>query len=515
MSPYVIKQISKSTFKKAGGKEGGRRGTESPTKNRYSVINSDTSKIHAKSTSLHNAEAQLRILNNLEQSEGKGIIRDILGLKRDYSISAKNILKKYGNQVITHIEIGRNPLPSIYTKLLNYWSNNVIQKRLDLEPKDKLFHIFMRIRLQNGVTILAEKNEIINFKVNPYIANNKEEKQIITLPQQKITFNELLERTKNLMKDNFFTYSAKNNNCGNWIEGILKANHLDTQTTNTFLHQDTKSILNGFPNLHKTLNTVTDIAGKANETLQEIQNPLIPQLIGGDIITDNLKLDSKMLKHLEGHITDLKEPIDKKDVNQSKQIIDLIIKNKAFSRGLRPPTTPFPSSFFKGGFRKSLTKKENKKSKHNTNMKHSEVREIHHHHIMHHYHSDLDSDTEGKGLFAGGGLYAGASRGGKLPKSLIKIGNTLKHIIEPAVPVLKQIGIAAAPVAANYVVPGSAPVVQHELAGKGISKRKAKFAKGSIEAKEHMASIRAKKGHKGSGSGLIPEPPSRGYDTSY
>ena len=59
MSPYVIKQISK---------------------NRFSVINSDTGKIHAKSTSLHNAESQVRIM---EQSEGKGIIRDILGLKRE------------------------------------------------------------------------------------------------------------------------------------------------------------------------------------------------------------------------------------------------------------------------------------------------------------------------------------------------------------------------------------------------------------------------------------------------
>jgi len=43
---------------------------------------------------------------------------------------------------------------------------------------------------------------------------------------------------------------------------------------------------------------------------------------------DDIKEYGKMLSHLINHIKDKKEPIDKKDVKQSKELIDVIVKKK-------------------------------------------------------------------------------------------------------------------------------------------------------------------------------------------
>ena len=115
----------------------------------------------------------------------------------------------------------------------------------------------------NNIIILCEKNEVINFRINPKKAN-EEETQAIRTPNN-ITFLEFIENGRNYIGDDkFFSYSAKNNNCGNWIEYILKANNIDDTNTHNFIGQDTNKILEGFPILRKSLNTLTDIAGRAN-----------------------------------------------------------------------------------------------------------------------------------------------------------------------------------------------------------------------------------------------------------
>lgn len=210
---------------------------------------------------------------NRKKKDGSGIFGNIKSFsnklrygRRDYSPSVKKILEKYGNEIIKGISLHRLVLPSIYTGILNIWTRNETERRLQEEPKDKLFHISMWIKL-NNVVILCEKNEVISFKINPKKTANEEEQEART--PYNVRFIDFIEYGRRYIGDDkFFGYSAKDNNCGNWIEYILKANNIDDSHTHDFIGQDTKKILEGFPILRQTLNTVTDIAGRSNVLLE-------------------------------------------------------------------------------------------------------------------------------------------------------------------------------------------------------------------------------------------------------
>jgi hypothetical protein len=186
--------------------------------------------------------------------------------RMDYPPSAKAIIDKYGDQQVQGVSLHRLVLPSVYTGILSLWTGGETARRLKEEPKDKLFHISMWVKLPNAV-ILCEKNEVIHLKVNPTKAKEEEEQDAPT--PSNTTFRELLEKGRASVGDEkFFSYSAKSNNCGNWIEYILRANGIENQNTKDFIGQDAHKILEGFPRLRRTLNTLTDIAGRANVVLE-------------------------------------------------------------------------------------------------------------------------------------------------------------------------------------------------------------------------------------------------------
>jgi hypothetical protein len=186
--------------------------------------------------------------------------------RMDYPPSAKAIIDKYADQQVQGVSLHRLVLPSVYTGILSLWTGGETEKRLKEEPKDKLFHISMWVKLPNAV-ILCEKNEVIHLQVNPKKAKEEEEQDAPT--PSNTTFRELLEKGRASVGDEkFFSYSAKSNNCGNWIEYILRANGIENQSTKDFIGQDAHKILEGFPRLRRTLNTLTDIAGRANVVLE-------------------------------------------------------------------------------------------------------------------------------------------------------------------------------------------------------------------------------------------------------
>jgi len=182
-----------------------------------------------------------------------------------YPPSAKKVLDKYGESIIRGMELHRMVLPSVYNGILNLWTGGELEKRLKNQPKDKLFHISLWVYLDD-VILRLEKNAVINIETNP---KKPDKEEVQKTPHKEISVNEMLEKTRKQMGDKaFFSYSAVHNNCGHWIEAILKANGLTTQDTDDFIKQDTQEILKGFPALRKAMNTITDLAGKADVVLQ-------------------------------------------------------------------------------------------------------------------------------------------------------------------------------------------------------------------------------------------------------
>ena len=75
-----------------------------------------------------------------------------------------------------------------------------------------------------------------------------------------ITINILLQNTKNKMGNSFLTYSARDNNCQNFVLSLLESNGLSNSQNVLFTKQSTSALFS--TELRKLTNTITDIGAK-------------------------------------------------------------------------------------------------------------------------------------------------------------------------------------------------------------------------------------------------------------
>lgn len=183
--------------------------------------------------------------------------------RNDYSPKVKKILKEFGNEPINHMYILRTPISKVLRFLMNITSLGAFEKKLKEKDFDDLFHLALHIETDKG-RVALEKNEAISMNKKPKRASNAEMMNV-SVPQG-LTINKMLEKTKELMKQNFFPYSAKDNNCQRFILSILQANGLANKDNTEFIKQDTNDLFS--THLRKASNSVTDFAGKLDVLLQ-------------------------------------------------------------------------------------------------------------------------------------------------------------------------------------------------------------------------------------------------------
>lgn len=185
--------------------------------------------------------------------------------RNDYQPSSLKVLEKYKNNKIVKIELHRAVLSDIYMNIMNYWTDNELDKRLENEPKDNLFHISLWVTLDNGKVLRLEKGPEIHIHESPKLQKFEEEAHHVQNIPQNLTLEDMLNKTYERMgRDKYFGYSATHNNCGNFIEGILDANRIGTPSDRAFIEQDARKVLSGYPNLRKALNTITGIGEKTD-----------------------------------------------------------------------------------------------------------------------------------------------------------------------------------------------------------------------------------------------------------
>ena len=184
--------------------------------------------------------------------------------RNDYQPSARQILQAHGNKIITAMEVRREPLPLALNVALNVSTLGQISKNT---PYDDLFHLSIVVKLDDGTQVLMEKNEVISLVLNPS-PRDKTESREVNLNGKRISLQDLLNNTKTQMGSNYFIYSARNNNCQDFITNILLANGLDTPELMTFVKQDTIQVFGDMVRFRKFSNTLTDIAGRINVLTQ-------------------------------------------------------------------------------------------------------------------------------------------------------------------------------------------------------------------------------------------------------
>ena len=185
----------------------------------------------------------------------------------------ESILKKYGQQIISKMVIARTPLGNALVNAMNVASMGDFKKKLDETPYDKLFHLKLILTLQNGVKLAFEKEERVALNLNPPTKKGQEE---VDVPLEKtITLQQLYDNAKARMGDKFYPYSAKDNNCQDFVTNVLKASDLAGDREYDFVKQDTTSLFADDNFLRKLSNTITDLGARFNV------------LMSGGGITDN------------------------------------------------------------------------------------------------------------------------------------------------------------------------------------------------------------------------------------
>ena len=185
--------------------------------------------------------------------------------RMDYPPKVRNILKQYGDEVVEGFKIKRTPVSKLLTSALSAVSLGKFGKRFGRSEYDDLFHLFLEMTTTSGKRISVEKNEVINMEVSPKSRPKEEVRDIINNVPDNLTINTIMDNTEKYMgKKNFFGYSARDNNCQDFIVALLKSNNIGDAQDIAFVKQNTKELFKNLPFLRKFSNTITDLGARVN-----------------------------------------------------------------------------------------------------------------------------------------------------------------------------------------------------------------------------------------------------------
>jgi hypothetical protein len=184
----------------------------------------------------------------------KNITNDILFGRKTVPPSVAKILNEDGDAVIESATVGRTPVQALITGIIKFVSST---------PYEKLFHLFIILHTTKG-DIRLEKNEVVSMAK---AGLPKDAESLPVVVPAGLTVKQLVDNTEKKMGKNFLTYSAKGNNCQDFIMAMLESNDMLTPELSSFVKQNTEEIFKE-PAFRKFANTVTDIAGRANVLLE-------------------------------------------------------------------------------------------------------------------------------------------------------------------------------------------------------------------------------------------------------
>ena len=197
--------------------------------------------------------------------------------RSDLPPSSRKIVEQNEDKVVTQMTVCRVPIKIIpLNKVLNTISLGGFNKFLKEYSYDELFHLFLVIQLRildeegepstQPIEILLEKNQ--NIKVSYNIPSAKNGACMnIDLKGRSPSLNQLLQKTKDRMKDSFSKYTAFENNCQDFVWNLLQANGIGTPSLKKFILQDVSHLQDYLyfgKQIKKALNALTDIADQVS-----------------------------------------------------------------------------------------------------------------------------------------------------------------------------------------------------------------------------------------------------------
>lgn len=179
------------------------------------------------------------------------------------SAPSQRVFNENKDAIITSITINRVPINSMVNKAINFLSLGAFDRVKRELGYDDMFHLSAILRTNKG-DILIEKNERI--KISRSLPSTGEQVQVSGTNK---SFEEFLEKGRKAMGDHyFFQYNAFENNCQDFLIGLLRANGILTSEASTFIKQDAVALMKKMPSyLSRIAQGATDAAGRLGQAV--------------------------------------------------------------------------------------------------------------------------------------------------------------------------------------------------------------------------------------------------------
>lgn len=328
--PYKIKKYTEPTHKKKC----------------WSVVNTETGKVHSICTTKLKAERQLRLLEGLQEGEGiKETIQDIIGYVRKnvpfqqrkaglLPPKSRKLLEQVKDETITRLVVVRTPIESYINNTLNVVSFGSWENAVKSTGYDKLFHLSLFINDKYvfhkiEVTTLAVENPI---KANSETMDASAGLSKISSTGVPLSIGVLVENTKKRMGDEKFTqYDPVNNNCQDFLLAVLDSNGLSTPELVKFIKQDAVKIFEKTPKLTSLVARVaTNLGSRLNRFIEgeggEQKLPKLPKLASMKTMTTGNR--NEWINALKIYNEGKKWTIPKKGSVEYEKVLSIMLEKK-------------------------------------------------------------------------------------------------------------------------------------------------------------------------------------------
>lgn len=218
------------------------------------------------------SDAMKRASASYKKRKGKGLKEVLTKVKQKLFFPAnklpgdsQKVFNRFRDRMVVGFTVGRKPIFSSIEKAANIITLGGWERAKKELAYDKMFHLFLIVHTRGG-SIKVEKNERINITTSASTAGA----ETVEVPYEgKFTLELVLDKAKKAMGEHhFFQYNAFENNCQDFVLGILRANDSAPADVVSFVKQDAKALLQKLPSfVSKLAQAGTDLAGKASEVM--------------------------------------------------------------------------------------------------------------------------------------------------------------------------------------------------------------------------------------------------------
>lgn len=222
----------------------------------------------------------------------------VTGPRKGYLDNPSRMLDQYGDWTVTGLTVRRDPIQQMLNTLLNAVSLGKWNKARRDFQMDKLYHLSLTVRIAKDGQVkdlMIEKRPHI--AIAPQSASNsKTEIAQLAAPSPPVTLQAFMDRAQQAAGDRFFSYDAFDNNCQDFILGVLRANHVAmSEEASKFVKQDISNVIKeqpkyvqkvaqGVTNLGHRVNEVFGGGGMEGEDAEEDDSDESETLEGGDMV---------------------------------------------------------------------------------------------------------------------------------------------------------------------------------------------------------------------------------------